>query len=262
MTIALLFLACLNASADDLILKDGSKIQWTSLKSKGDTFEVETKEGKRISVRKEDIDRVLIVNAPEIAPLTGATFAKEKRKTFSFDLLPLVDLKRDSVAGSWKLSKSVLSVAHEGPGNAKVQFKHPEVDEYDLSFTIERKHGAGDFVIGLVNPKSKKQFIVVLDGSTGRSGIWTEGGWKDEIATVQGAILAVGVPKKVTAMVRQDGVLIRVDDRDLAVWAGDWSKLSVPEVHAVPSKESLFFVCCNGGYEVTRAVVLAVKPTP
>ncbi len=248
------------ALADELVLKDGTRIQWVSLKLKGDAYDVETRDGKHVTVRKADVDRLVVVNAPEIAPLTGATFTtKEKRKTVSFDLLPTIDAKRDIVSGPWKVSKSGLSVTHEGPGNAKFQFKHQEIDEYDFSITVERKHGPGDFVIGLVSPKSGKQFVVVLDGTTGRSGILTEDGWKDEISTTAGSVLTAGNPRKITVMVRQNGVLLKVDDKDLAVWAGDWSKLPVPEVHAVPSKVSIFLVCCNGGYEVSRALVIAAK---
>lgn len=252
-------LLALPVFGDELLLKDGTRINWVSLKSKGDTYEVETRDGKQTTVRKADVERISTAKIPDIVPLTGATFVKEKRKIASVDLLQTIDLKRDVQTGQWKLVKGVLAGTHEGTNNSKFQFKSQPLEEYDLSLTVERKAGAGDFVIGLVGGGSEKQFEIILDGATGRSGVWTADGWKDEFATVPGAVLTLGVPRKITVMVRKTGILIRVDDKDLAVWTGDWATLTVPPVHAVTSKDSLFLACFNGTYEVSRAVVQTAK---
>jgi hypothetical protein len=178
------------------------------------------------------------------------------------DLLQTVDVKRDVVAGQWKAGKGGLIATHDGANNARLQFKRQPVEDYDISLTIERKAGGGDFVVGLVGGSPERQFEVILDGASGRSGLCTAEGWKDEIATAPGAVLPLGVPRKVTILVRKTGVLVKVEDKELVVWAGDWTSLVVPPVHAVTSKDSMFFACCNGTYEVTRALIVTSKFQP
>jgi hypothetical protein len=70
-----LFLAGLVAG-DELVLKDGKKIAWTSLRDLGDSVEVELPQGTKLTVPKSEIDKVVFgtpaaapkPNAPEPAP--------------------------------------------------------------------------------------------------------------------------------------------------------------------------------------------------
>ena len=53
-----LLLIALPIGADELVLKDGKRVEWTSLKDLGESFEVESKGGVKLEVKKSDVARI------------------------------------------------------------------------------------------------------------------------------------------------------------------------------------------------------------
>src|SRR4051812_287373 len=62
---------------DELILKDGKRVEWVALRDLGDAYEVETPQGTKISVKKDDVDSLAKKKAPEL--LTGAAITFDKK---------------------------------------------------------------------------------------------------------------------------------------------------------------------------------------
>lgn len=259
MKTVMMFLAlAASVHPDELTLKDGSRIEWSSIKRVGDSFEVETTDGKRLTVKEADVAGINLTRPrPKAgeAPLTGASFIMNRKRKGVVQLLQTVDVRRDVVLGQWKPSRTGITAVHEGSANAKIQFTAVAVpEEYDLSMTLERKSGAGDFVIGLV--RSGKQFELAIDAyKCTVTGLVMVDGLKDLDATMKGPTLPLGSLRQLLVMVRKEGIVFRIDGKDAITWSGDWQRLVVPDVHAVPSKNCLFFVCCNGTYEVTAATL-------
>src|SRR5947208_758449 len=89
------------ARADEIQTKDGKKIGFKALVDMGDSFEITTATGAKVTVKKEDFDKLVLAGAKE-APLTGASFTFDKKlKLNSVNLLGVVNPKKDSVGGEW-----------------------------------------------------------------------------------------------------------------------------------------------------------------
>src|SRR5882724_790673 len=109
-------LLVLPVSADDLVMKDGKTIEWTSLKDLGESYEVETKAGVKMEVKKSEISKIDFRSrnsdtsnaAKADAALTGATFSFDKSiKLTQFDLIKGIDPKA-AASGEWKVAAGVL----------------------------------------------------------------------------------------------------------------------------------------------------------
>ncbi|MBI3857692.1 MAG: hypothetical protein HY293_18580, partial [Planctomycetes bacterium] len=146
-------LAAAPLSADELVLKDGRTIEWTNLKDEGDTYEVTTPQGTKLSIRKEDVESFTKKKAPEL--LTGATITFDKKKKLeTVDLLAQIDIKKDIVSGPWRFGGRLLS---GGPGQAeslsKLQIGGFQAipEEYDLTMVVERKEATNGFFVVLIS---------------------------------------------------------------------------------------------------------------
>src|SRR5258708_23222760 len=98
--LALLWPAALYA--DELILKDGKNISWKSMTDDGATLTVVTTDGKKLTIRKEEVDKIVIQPSKDTPPtvLTGASITFDKKKKLEIvDLLAMIDPKRDGKIG-------------------------------------------------------------------------------------------------------------------------------------------------------------------
>src|SRR5581483_2395104 len=91
--------------ADEIQTKDGKKIEFKSLTDEGDTLELTTPQGTKVSIKKADFDKYIPSGVREV-PLTGATFTfDKKRRLETVDILTkLPDLKKDAIGGTWKMA--------------------------------------------------------------------------------------------------------------------------------------------------------------
>lgn len=257
-----LLLLGLPVAADEIVLKDGKKIAWTSIKDLGETYEVDTA-GVKTTVRKADVDRITTVVGKEAAPLTGASFTFEKKKKLTItNLLAGLDLKKAIFQGNWSLKGAELAGSAGADANARLVFPGQVPEEYDLALEIARKGGDGDFLIGLVADGKQGLFALDAAGCT-VSGFCLNGRALDASSGVPGRFFTGAAARSVVCMVRKTGIVVQVDGKDfLSCPAADFPKLVVGPVHAVPSQDSLFFVCWKGSYSVTKAVLSTPKAQP
>jgi hypothetical protein len=253
------------ANADELILKDGKKIEWKTLSDEGDSYEVTTPTGTKITVKKEDVDRLAKSRLPEL--LTGASFTfDKKRKMTTVDLLTKIDIKRDTVMPGWKLSNGVLTGTLQERSFAKLNIPYTPPEEYDLQLTIERKDTYGEGVgicVGLIG--GGKQFGYFFERNKMSSGPSLVNGANciDNGLGVAGKFFEKGKVRNLTFMVRRDALVVVADGKDYSIWAKpDWNTVSVDPIAAVPSKNTLFLSMESALYVITRAIVMAPKEQP
>ena len=261
--IIVLFLA-LPAMADELILKDGKKIEWKLLSDEGDTYEVSTPQGTKVTVKKDDVERLAKSRLPEV--LTGATFTfDKKRKLETVDLFTKIDPKKDVVGGSWKFVGSSLVGTRTGADNAKLQIGFTPQEEYDLMMTIERKETLGDapgIMIGLIG--GGKQFGFFLDRAGGLNGPTLIDGQNNlnNGLGIPGKFFEKGKPRTIVFMVRKEALIVMVDGKDYFSWKADWNKVSVEAFFAVQSKNTLFLAIESATFQIQKAVVTTPKAQP
>jgi len=242
----------IGAAADELVLKDGKKIEWRILKDAGDVYEVETEKGDKLTVKKSDVKK--IGPAEPQSPLTGATFSFKGGTTVVDFMKRGFNFQEDAIQGCWKMAgPGALLVDNTLPGTpTSLRLSVPNLpEEYDVTVTAERKEGIDDLYIGLV--VGGKQVMVDLDPyQHGMSGIaLIDGKGPDQNGTgTTGKIFSSekgAKPRTVVCMVRNQGIVVTVDGKDLIAWKADYDKVSIPPANGMPgNKVSLFIGTWKG----------------
>ncbi|HVE42499.1 MAG TPA: hypothetical protein VNM14_21650 [Planctomycetota bacterium] len=266
-------LLALPAAADELVLKNGTTVEWTSLKDLGESFEVESKGGVKLEVKKSEVARIDFRSrasdasdaAKADAALTGATFTFDKSlKLVQFDLLKSIDTK-ESKTGDWKIANGVMLAdgSKLGGACAHLETSYVPPEEYDLTMTVEQVQGKNHFTTGLVG--GGKQFCVSFNyEGSGWNGIHSIDGKTppdSKFSVKENLFPKPGTKRLVQIMVRKFGVAVRVDGKDYMAFKGDWSRVASPGGEYVADKKtSLFFlVKCTNFYKVHGAVVTFPK---
>lgn len=232
-TICVLFvLIPMRIDADELVLNDDNIIEWKLLADKGETYEVTTLAGKKLTIKKADVKEI---RARKVnAPLTGGVFEvrKDGQRVPAIDLMKVIDPKRDALAGSLKLDGSTLEIIHTGGFN-QVHIPYVPPDEYDVRIIAERK-GTITLHIGLV--VGKRQFEVVLGG---KDGVYTVDGESTETSFPTYA-WTDGKPSTIICAVRKTRLIIMADGKNLLDWKADYGRLNLSSSWQIPKKDTLF----------------------
>lgn len=231
--------------AQEIVLKDGQRVQWTSLIDSGDSITLEDKTGAKIKVSKDKIVKICAVTEERPAVLTGATFSF-KKKTKAVNLMATLNPKADTFVGSWSMSGGALCNTADGSG-ARLMVNYPvNEEEYDLEVVVERTEGKDYFGVVLVG--GGRQFLFTIDSSKGTmSGIWLmDGQGADKAkgdAVKLGFFLLPKQPTLVTFMVRKSGLVVRLGGRDFyALPIDDWKRLSLADYHNIPKEKVFGFI--------------------
>lgn len=228
-------------AADEIRLKDGRSVEWRSLSDNGDSYDVETAGGARITVAKADIvDIVRVVKSS--VPLSGATYTLDG-KTKTLDCLKIMDVGRFEGFGVWKISDGRLSfdAVVENPSMLPIPMSAPE--EFDLFCVVERKAGISPFVVGLVG--GGKQFLLVVDGDkcskTGLSDISGKG-FSDNETSSRGHRLPTERRVALACAIRKDRVVVTADKKEIVNWKADWGKVTLPASYALADGKARVFL--------------------
>lgn len=254
----------LPALSDEIALKDGKRVAWKSLIDQGDEYAVETTEGAKLKIKKSDVDRlVMATTAPVGPPLTGATFALDKKKTVMVDLMPKIDPKGEGVTGDWKKQGPALSCT-TGISHAKIPIMHSSVpEEYDLTLVVERKEKCNAFFIGLV--VDGNQCTVLFDAIEGSlCGLQLIDGknfyeGEGNGTKVPGPCFKNNVPRTIKLMVRKEIFCAQVDGKDLILWRADWKKVSNQPALSIPQKNLLFLGVYDSTWKVSSIILSYMK---
>jgi hypothetical protein len=245
--------------ADELILKDGKKIEWTDLHDAGDVYEVTTSQGTKITVKKDDVES--FAKKKETGPLTGAAFVfDKKRKLEVVDLLAKLDLKKNVVSGNFTFTGGKLIGAWDGVNAPRLMIPYTPPEEYDVTMVLERiKDDVPEFGLGFIGGGNQGLFclgnvagVQYINGqNTTDNGLSVPISWFD-----------LKKLKTITLMVRKEALIAQVEGKDFFAWKADWPKLSLHPVHAIPIKNWMFIELGRNAVQVTRLTVTAPKEKP
>jgi|GEM_PF-1695552 len=170
------------------------------------------------------------------------------------DLLPLLNLSRDRIAGDWTLNNGVLRV---GPSaHARIQVPYLPPENYTLRCTAVRTSGQYSLVLGLV--VEGKQCDVTLSGWNEQSGLESIDGKiaNENTTTVQRTIFRPGRACEIECQVRGPQVTVMCDGRELIAWRGDTQQLSLPDHWRTPREDALFVAAFQSSFNITRFEVI------
>lgn len=238
--------------ADTLILKDGRKIEWISIRDLGDSYEVETPDKKKVSIKRADVDR--FIQGQPVSSLTGATMTYERPKNVAaVNLLGQIQPKRDAINGDWRLAAGGLSISPAASAVAyRIAVPVAPPEEYDVEATIEMKEGEGEVIIGLV--AGGHQFGIVFESLTGVSLVDGQPHYSNPTA-VPGRVFAAKKPRTIVCAIRKTGLAVYVDNTRHLVWEGDWKNVTIGAGYRPPAQNHLFLSVANAPHFVSKLVL-------
>ena len=180
------------------------------------------------------------------------------------DLLKLVDLSRDTVAGSWEL-RGGLEIRKATGLDVRPRLMIPYTPRGSYELGVEFKRSAGDKRVGVVLPVGNSAVVLFLgtnskDGTV--HGLAKIGGvpislYVDNKTVVRPGTLDTGKAHRARIVVitggREAEIIVHLDDKQLIHWKGPQSSLSVPTGMQLPKSG------CIGLHAYARTSFTAVR---
>lgn len=259
-TLALLALLVTPCLADEVVMKDGRKIEFRSIEDTGDTYTIVTPESSRIVVKRADVEA--FAKTEPATPLTGASVSFDRKsKLDTVDLLKKVSFDKGVVDGSWKFVGAILTGAAGPEGAARLQIScKPSSEEYNLTLVIERADGDDNVGIGFLTPGGGSAMLHLDVDRGAYSGILAPEGASGhkKVCSAPGKQLNVGKPRTVVLMVRKASLVVQVDGKDLLTSRIDWTKVSILPQCAASAADSFVLFALKSGVRVSKMTVSAV----
>jgi len=177
----------------------------------------------------------------------------EEKSRWSVNLLKLIDPKRDSVSGEWKLDSGAL-VSPRSSSASILQIPYRAPEEYELKLVAARQAGDKDLYIGLLG--GGRQFNVNFDGYAsgdigglniidGREADTNETRFKQKIFSDNRA-------RTILVEVRKTVVTVSVEGRTVIEWKADYRKITPRRPGLVPNPSALFIGDYDTAFRITE----------
>ena len=178
----------------------------------------------------------------------------------ALDLLDLLRLPEDAIAGEWGFQDRALITPSDR--NARVQILCTPPEEYDLNVLVTRKRGVNSLGIGLV--VGGRQTMVALDGNDGATS-WIFTNPEDHSlnpTTYVGRLLRYNRATRVSCSVRKTGIRVTVDGKTAIDWKGDTNDLYLLPHYLVPHRQSLVFGSWESSFRIDELTLVPVTGAP
>jgi hypothetical protein len=259
-TIILLASLAVPCFADEVLLKDGRRVEFKSVEDTGETYTIVTPEGSRVVVKRSEVDG-FAKTEPAVA-LTGAAMSFGKSsKLDSVDLLKKVESDKDFLSGSWKFQPdgTLLSVSQADSPSFQVRYA-PTSEEYNLTLVIERTDGDDNIGIAFPAPGGRQcQFFFDVDKGK-YSAVLIPGGPEGHLKAstpITGKQFVAKKPRIVVLMIRKSALVVQVDGKDLTTLRTDWSKI-VP-LCGQQARDAFAVSALTSGVRISKMSVTTVQ---
>jgi len=175
----------------------------------------------------------------EVREVTGeGEFIRSSPPGSAVDLMPLIDVKRDTVKGTWRKSNGELASDDAGPSVLQIPYYPPKEYDYRIEFT--RKSGERALAQLLATGSSQFQF----DWSGWYGDVFGFGmignlSTKDNESTKIRAPLETGRRYLAEIRIRKNGAQAWLDGELVTELKTDYSNVSLHELAVIPDKKAL-----------------------
>lgn len=262
-TLALLAILAVPCFADEVLLKDGRKVEFKALEDTGDTYTITTPEGSRVVVKRADVTG-FAKTEPAVA-LTGASMSFDKKsKTETIDLLKKVEPEKDATTGVWKFGQAGAlsgSVGTSGDPTARIQVRCvPAAEEYNLTVVLERVDGDDNVGIGFPTPGGGlAMWHFDVDRGAYQGLLVPDGDGHKKLGAVPGKQLHPGKVRTIVLLVRKAGLVVQVDGKDVSTYRADWSKISPLPQCLPPQRDAFAVYVLKSSLRISRMTVTTVQ---
>ena len=171
------------------------------------------------------------------------------------DLLKLVDVKRDRVAGDWSLINGRLESPKEY--GARIELPGPAPEEYRLTVIVEPLDPPQGLLLGsvcrghrfavLLNYAVDKKLLNALENVDGKN--------VGNATTIERSLFQQQRLSQVICTVKKNSVHVSVDGRDVIDWQGDAARLSLGDYWTTPHPTALFLGAYDCRYRFHRVTL-------
>jgi hypothetical protein len=177
------------------------------------------------------------------------------------DLLGLIDIKRDTVSGEFKMSGGSLLTPNSRAVNRLQIPYYPPGEAYDIALTVQRLDGPNALFIGLV--LDGQHFFVGIDNATNNefTGIWNVEGKPGDgpnETTKKGHFLPLNKTVGIVCSVKKTGVTLTIDNKAVMTYAGSSTRLSLSGEYVGPDKNALWIGSWGSKFQVTKMILTPV----
>ncbi|MBI3854597.1 MAG: hypothetical protein HY293_02775 [Planctomycetes bacterium] len=203
---------------------------------------------------------------PEVSGLAKIKIDKRLETYYQYlpsgpavDLLKLIDPRRDSVEGDWKMEKDALIVP-AGRKTAGLQIPYSPPEEYDLRMVIARRSGFQDIYTGLViggkqllthvdsGPRGDEGGVERLDGKS----------WIDNEVKYSGSkFFNDDRPHVLLYSVRKSALTISGDGRPLMRWKTDVKRITPSNL--CPNQTAMYLGNWETSFEISQMLLFPVS---
>lgn len=251
-----------NLIADELILKDGTSIEWIMLRDRGTEYLIETPRRKRLTIPKEKVDRI-VIKKPQ-APLTGATVGRSKAlkppARRGFDILKFMRPKEDAVSGTWRLENGVL--VSGGVANERIEIPYEPPEEYD--FTVEFRITGGVGAVVQILSAARKNFWWEVAANNNKTMAFGSIDGKPTTTTnptMKSRSFELGRKYVSTVKIRKGAVSAYIDGELVARYETDFGNLTLHRYWMLRSNKHIGVGCLRGIVEFHRIEIVEVTGT-
>jgi hypothetical protein len=177
------------------------------------------------------------------------------------DLLDLIRITEDSVAGTWGFFDRAL-VTPRTP-RARLQIPCIPPEEYDLNLVVTRKDGTDSLNLGIV--VGGRQAMIVLDGHNGIESWFSVAGTTgtgDNETRVATRIFKWGRPVPLTVSVRKGAVSVSSQGKPLLDWKGSPADLELHPEFRVLHDEALLIASWDTMFKIDEMTLQPVSGSP
>lgn len=207
---------------------------------------------------------------PEIGPTPPASLTsldskrvaespakKRPRPQDAIDLLELVDVEKDKVAGQWQKEGNQLTSPKEYGARIELPFEPPE--EYELTAIVEpldephgllfgHRSGGNRFVTLIHYPvNGRRSPMSALENIDGQN--------VGNLSTVRRDVLIANRPSQIVCTVLKNSVTVACDGHELLNWQGDLKRLSLSDYWKTPNETTLFLGAYDCRYRFSRVTL-------
>jgi hypothetical protein len=207
-------------------------------------------------------------HSPAVAPVllaavpvgSGPTAA---RWSEGVDLLALVNMKRDQVAGQWTMTGGRLESNKQYGARLQLPYQPPE--EYVLTAIVEPLDEPNGLILG--QRSGGNRFLVLVNYTRPdpppASALENVDGQNVDrnSTTVRAPLLAKNRPSAVVCTVKRDRVTVAVDGRTIIDWRGEPSRLGLSHYWKTPDERAMFVGAYDCRYRFLRLTLAPISGT-
>ena len=181
----------------------------------------------------------------------------------SIDLLALVDLERDTVAGEWQVVDGGFESPKQFGARLEIPFEPPA--EYELTVIATPLDEPNGLILGQLIDGHRFLTLISynVQQKTAATALENVDGQNvgNNVTTLMADLLQKDRPSQVIVTVRKESVVVRCDSRTVIDWAGKPEQLSLGDYWETPNNNSLFLGAYDCRYRFSRVSLAPISVT-